>query len=273
MQRVRIFVFMVMIMALVLGGCESEAKDSGKEGEKGGFSQKDLNVQSILALNWYQTSAEVRALYYQAFNMARLALDKNTQGVDKPAVVVDIDETILDNSPYQARLIGKNEGYNTKSWNAWCTEADAKAVPGALSFLKYADKKGVTIFYLSNRSEDVREATIKNLKKLGFPQVRDEQVLLKTETSNKDARRARVKENYKIVLLAGDNLNDFNNLTADKSIEERIAATDRMKDKFGTQFIVLPNPTYGEWEGAIYNYKWGKSPAEKNEARRESLVR
>ena len=241
-----------------------------------GIGQKDLNEQTVLAIAWYQKSGEAKALCYQAYRNARMVLDRilneETEG-EKPALCLDLDETVLDNSPYQARLIGTDQGYNSKTWNAWCNEAKAEAVPGAIEFLKYADAKGVALFYVSNRNAAVQKATMKNMKQLGAPQVTSDNMMLKTDTSNKEPRREKIRENHRIVMLIGDNLNDFDNMFRKKKLGPRNNAVDTVKDRFGERFIILPNPLYGDFEGALYDYNWGAKPAAKSRMRKAALDR
>ncbi|OEF96387.1 5'-nucleotidase, lipoprotein e(P4) family [Vulcanibacillus modesticaldus] len=240
------------------------------------YNTEDLNEQLVMATAWVQNSAEYRALAYQAFNVAKMILDKDlaeNTSTEKRAIIVDVDETILDNSAYEAFLIGNDFGYSSKTWNPWMDAAEATAIPGAVEFLNYAAGKGVDIYYITNRKVVGKEGTLKNLKDLGFPQVDEEHLMLRTDTSSKTARRDAVDADHRIVLLMGDNLNDFSDVFKGKTIEERFAATDANKDLFGSKFIVLPNPQYGEWEGAIYNYNWGASAKEKNQMRKDSLKR
>ena len=239
------------------------------------YTVKDLNEHLVLGTVWYQRSAEVRALSYQAFNMAKLIYDLDLQkgaSGKKRAVAVDIDETVLDNSPYEAGIVDKNFGYPT-GWGDWCNAGIAEALPGAVDFLKYVVSKGGDVFYISNRKMKYKEGTMKNLKALGFPQVTDDHMLLREKTSDKEPRREMVRKEHRIVLMMGDNLNDFDNLFRKKSLGDRAAAVDQIKVQFGSKFIVLPNPMYGDWEGGVYKGNWKLSPAEKNKARKAALIR
>lgn len=240
------------------------------------YTTEDLNEQLVMATLWMQKSAEYRSLCYQAFNMAKMLLDNdlanNTSDMPR-AIVVDADETVIDNSAYEAHLVGKDYGYSSSTWNPWMDAAEAKAIPGALEFLTYAKEKGVEIFYITNRKMVGYDGTVKNLKDLGFPDVDEKHMLLRTGSSDKEERRQIVTSEYRVVLYMGDNLNDFSSEFGKKSVEERFAATDANKDKFGIEWIVLPNPTYGEWEGAIYDYNWGASAEEKDEMRKEKLIK
>ncbi len=226
-----------------------------------------------LAVSWYQTSAEMRALCYQAFNTARMSLDLTLQTApkDKPlAIVFDIDETLLDNSPYQAACVHTGISY-PNYWKEWVQSAMCEPIAGAVEFVNYAHSRGVDIFYVSNRKLHNLDATIKNLKKYDFPQAEKEHIMLRETTSNKNARREKIEETHHIIMLVGDNLGDFNENASKKSIEERFVETDKMQNQFGRKYIVLPNPMYGAWEGAVYNNNYKISPEEKDEMRNKAM--
>ncbi len=236
--------------------------------------QSKLDYQTGGTL-FMQKSAEYRALCYQAFYWARRTLEEDAKSMKrlpkterrKPrAVVVDIDETMLDNSPAQAAGIMTNTSFNQKDWARWTEMRKAKAIPGAVDFANYAESAGVKVVYVSNRDESEKAATIDNLKSVGFPDISAENVLLRTTESTKEPRRTKIAETHRIVILIGDNLNDHANYFEKKSVADRFAETDRVREFFGTRFIVLPNAMYGEWENAIYEYK-RLSEAEKAERR------
>ena len=224
----------------------------------------DLDYQ-VGAVLYMQKAAEYRALCYQAYNLARLRLDadldkKNVKKLPRDqrklrrSVVVDIDETVLDNSPSQALGIKNGRPFNQTDWYAWGELRKAKAIPGAVEFLNYAVSKGVKVFYISNRDEVQKAATIENLKSAGFADISAENVLLRTSESNKDTRRSLAGDKYRIVMLVGDNLDDFTSAFERKSIGERFAEVEKARPEFGDRFIVLPNAMYGTWENAIYEY-------------------
>lgn len=236
------------------------------------------NVYQEGAVLWTQASGEMRALAYQAFNLARLLLDRDLRTHRrsrlKPAVVVDVDETVLDNSTYQATLVKNNQSYDSESFTAWVNRAECVAIPGAVDFLKYAASRGVRVFYITNRKLVEKEATALNLKKLGFPNVNDATLLVRTDStsSSKELRRQQVSKGHRIVLLVGDNLNDFAEIFENsKTVADRLAATDRNKSLFGVKFIALPNPMYGDWESAVYDYKFNLTDEEKSAKRRAHL--
>ncbi|MCD6104463.1 MAG: 5'-nucleotidase, lipoprotein e(P4) family [Thermosipho sp. (in: Bacteria)] len=236
------------------------------------YTQKDLNEQLVMATLWYQNAGEARALAYQAYNFARILYDMDLkEEATKPrAVIVDVDETVLDNSPYDAGTVDTSNAYPI-GWSEWCEAKLATPIPGAVEFLNYVAETGGEVFYITNRNDSLKQATIENLKMFGFPFADEKHVLTKSTTSDKEPRRQMVAENYRIVLLIGDNLNDFSSVFRHKATQERNALVDEMKDKWGTKFIVLPNPIYGDWEGAVYNYNWGLTPEEKSKVRKENL--
>lgn len=246
------------------------------------------NEYQVGATLYVQKAAEFRALSYQAFNLARWQLDadldkRNVKKLPKVerkkprAIVVDIDETVLDNSPAQAAGIKAGIAFNQKDWYAWGEMRKAKAIPGAVEFLNYAVSKGVKIFYVSNRDRDPQlQATIDNLKSVGFNDVSTENVLLRVRDdkgnniSTKTPRRDFVSQKYRIVMLMGDNLDDFSDVFERKSIADRFAETDKAKTEWGKRWIVFPNAMYGTWENAIYDY--GRlTDAQKSEKRAAAL--
>jgi len=234
------------------------------------------NEYQVGAVLWTQSSAEYRALAYQSFSLAKLRLDQalaKRHTTKLPAVIVDADETVLDNSRFQAELILRGVGYTSQAWQAWCERAEAGAVPGAVEFLNYTFRHGVHVFYITNRRQGEKAGTIANLKKLGFPDVSEETVMIREQgtTASKESRREKVRSRYRIVLLVGDNLNDFNDDFAGKSIVERKAQVDREQSEFGSRFIVVPNPMYGDWESAVYDNQSNLSDSEKSAKRKATL--
>lgn len=206
------------------------------------------------AVLWQQFSGEYRALSFQAYNFAKLSLKEALweQANGKPnCVIVDADETIFDNSAFQGHEIKKGVSYVQADWTEWTALAQADTVPGALAFLKFAASKNVEIFYVTNREKADYEGTFKNLQKFGFPNVDEAHLLVKTTTSDKEPRRQKILENYNVLLLCGDNLSDFSNAfyREGKDTKEQV---NTMQSLFGTKFIVLPNPMYGDWEKLLY---------------------
>ncbi len=225
------------------------------------------NDGKVWAAIFQQRSAEYKALCFQAYNVAKMRIDEATkQANGKPlAVITDIDETLLDNSPEGARAGLHNEEFSSTAWKKWTAQAVADTVPGAPDFFKYAASKGVAVFYITNRDEDERAGTLKNLQRYSLPFADNEHLILKTQSSSKEARRKQVLANYNIVLLCGDNLADFDALYDNHPSEDnRTATTQQLKQKFGSKYIVLPNPSYGDWEGALYKFNYKLTQAQKD---------
>ena len=158
----------------------------------------------------------------------------------------------MDNSPYLAEKI-KNDNYE-EAFGHWIEQEEAEAVPGALDFLNKADSLGFNIFYITNRDEKNREHTANNLKKLKFPQITADNLLMRqNKISDKTGRRNSILEKYDIILLIGDNLIDFSQIFYGENIQHRKDITDEFKNDFGVRFIVLPNPNHGRWKKMFYH--------------------
>ena len=248
---------------------------------------RDLKEQNIMSVLYQQTAAERLAGSLQTFRSAKHALDnaladpswsalpgQDVQG-KRPAIIVDVDETVLDNTAYEARMILDGTKY-PEGWVNWGKEAVATEVPGAKDFLSYADSKGVTIFYVTNRVIELKESTKKNLTKLDIPLDQDiDSVLMRGENnwdSNKGPRRELIGEKYRVLLMVGDNLGDFvdakdNNL----SPKQRKEIVRAYSDYWGVKWFMIQNIAYGDWEGALYNFDYSLSPDEVNNARLENL--
>jgi len=253
-------------------------------------SNKDvraLKEQNMMSVLYQQTAAERLAGSLQTFRSAKQALDKALadptwsalpgQNIKdkKAAIIVDVDETVLDNTAYEARMILDGTKY-PEGWVSWGKETAATEVPGAKDFLNYAVSKGVTIFYITNRVVELKEATKINLTKLGIPwDQTKETILMRGENnwgSDKGLRRALVGKDYRVLLLVGDNLGDFveakdNNL----SPERRKEIVEGYADYWGVKWFMLQNITYGDWEGALYDFNYSLSPDEVHNTRLKSL--
>jgi len=139
-------------------------------------------------------------------------------------------------------MIEAGEDYSKVSWLEWGKEKKAKAVPGALNFIKYAQSKGVDVYYVSNRLFEQKSETLENLQKTGFPYADAAHVLLRDNGSGKEPGRLQVQESHEIVLLIGDNLSDFSEVFDNQSTDVRNRRVDSLKTVFGNRFIVLPIP-------------------------------
>lgn len=279
----------MLAVALFAHGCVSTAVDTSPVPATAATTTRDTHEQ-IHAVLWVQTAAEYRALSIQAFNLAEQMMDEAladrswTAAVEQtgdfvglpPAVIVDVDETVLDNSAYQARLIRTASPFSSATWTKWVDEEKATAIPGALEFTRAAQRKGVTVFYVTNRKAVEKEATLRNLLKLGFPVQAGTGVLLtrgerpEWSASDKSPRRTFIASQYRILLQIGDNLGDF---IADESasIEARFATAERYRAHWGTRWIMLPNPAYGHWEAAVLGHRYDRPDSEQLRIKRDRL--
>lgn len=233
------FLLLTVFMTVACTGPEQHSQP-GPEGNE------ILGVQSLL---WFQQAAETEALYLQGYNVAadRIMEYSNAEGDLPLAVVLDIDETVLDNSPFNVELLRKGYSYSEEKWAEWCELREALPLPGALEFTKLADSLGIAVFYVSNRAAGLLDATLDNMQKYGFPNADEEHVMLKTAASSKDARRSALRKNYKIALLLGDNLDDFDGIFEDRTERYGKSTVQKHREHFGREFIMFPNPFYGSW--------------------------
>ncbi|MGH8028562.1 MAG: 5'-nucleotidase, lipoprotein e(P4) family [Arenimonas sp.] len=250
------------------------------------------NLNAVL---WLQGSVEYRLIAGQTWRSALAQLDKAIKSPDwdalpkeardgavarglPMAVIVDVDETVLDNSIYQARLVANSGAFDEATWDAWVQEQAAPAVPGALPFAQNAARRGVEVFYISNRTQAQAAPTLANLKALGFPSADADHYLGKGAPvadcvptgSDKGCRRRAVGRTHRVLLQVGDQLGDFVDI-ADNSPPGREAAVASYRGWIGERWFVLPNPTYGSWEPALFGNDWKKSEAQRREAKRAML--
>jgi 5'-nucleotidase (lipoprotein e(P4) family) len=230
---------------------------------------------------WMQTAIEYRANCLAVYALAKIRLDEaladtNWTAYDQsgsyqnlpPAVIIDLDETAIDNSAYEAGLVVNDTRFNSKTWDDWTKAEQAKAVPGAVEFANYAATKGVKVFYVSNRNADQKEATRHNLEALGFPMGGNVDTLLMQKdrpewsTGAKGSRFAYIAKDYRVLLLFGDQIGDFSN-KYNTSLAERDKLFEELKVHFGHDWMMLANPAYGSFESAPYGHDFKLSDDEK----------
>lgn len=254
-------------------------------------SSANDNLNAVL---WMQRAQEYRAITEQTYRAAADRLDAalkeshwdalvpEERGNDakglRPAVVLDLDETVLDNSPYQARLVRDGKEYDEMTWDQWVAEKKAKAIPGVVDFARAANEKGVTLLYISNRAVHLKEATLANLRAEGLP-VADDSVFLGLGTvvegceqagSEKNCRRRLAGQQYRVLMQFGDQLGDFVEVTANTN-DGRDALLQQYHDWFGERWWMLPNPTYGGFEPAQFNNDFSQPRQARHDAKRAAL--
>jgi 5'-nucleotidase (lipoprotein e(P4) family) len=241
------------------------------------------------AVLWTMTSAEFEAASYMAFAVAKTQLDaalkdkSRTAALEQtgkyaklpPAIIMDIDETVLDNGPYQVRLMNDTTTRPADLMSTWVEEANAKPLPGVVEFIQYAQSKGVTIFYITNRNSEKEAATRKNLAAIGskLPDNFDT-VMLERErpewTGDKTTRRAAVAATHRVLLLLGDDFNDF--VSAQRlPAPDRRATAEREAQRWGRDWIIIPNPMYGSWENASINFQFRAPLDERRRIKHDTL--
>ena len=230
---------------------------------------------------WMQTAIEYRANCLTVYALAKVRLDEaladtNWTAYDQtgsyqnlpPAVIIDLDETAIDNSAYEAGLVVNDTRFNPKTWDDWTKAEQAKAVPGAVEFANYAATKGVKVFYVSNRNADQKEATRHNLEALGFPMGSNVDTLLMQKdrpewsTGAKGSRFAYIAKDYRVLLMFGDQIGDFSD-KYNTNLAERDKLFEELKAHFGHDWMMLANPAYGSFESAPYGHDFKLSDDEK----------
>lgn len=236
------------LAVVALAGCAAPGEDAG---ESPAADECDV-VEHAMGLRWQQQSAEAQALQGQAYHFAGQRLEELVDEADDGAdlaIITDLDETAVDNSELLARDLAACHDYSVwDSWDHWEREGEADLIPGALAFFERADELGVDIFYISDRTEENHGDTVALLETLGLPQVEDETVLLLGPP--KEERRAGVQAEHEVIMQLGDTLHDFDAAFAGADLETQRALVEEHADRFGDDWIVLPNATYGSWEDA-----------------------
>ena len=214
----------------------------------------------IYAVAWKTTAAEYRALYYQGFNLARSKVEEAIESSDnerlKPlAIIADVDDTLVLSDPYWGNLIENNmEFFDDSVWDEWISFNLVSASPGAEDFLKYCASRGVEVFYVTNRDQgdDTRQYLLDTLESLDFPYADERHLFVLRDTSNKELIQEQIRNNFDVIVMLGDNLNDFSRKYYVSSIDERNSLTEQDSKKYGVEFILFPNPTDGHWIRAIF---------------------
>jgi 5'-nucleotidase (lipoprotein e(P4) family) len=231
------------------------------------------NLNGVL---WMQTAAEYQAITRGLYRLAAIQLDRALQDprwtaipeqagrADLPAlkaaVILDVDETVLDNSPEEGQRVRDRVAYTPDLFRLWAARTEAATVPGAADFLRHAAARDVEIFLVTNRDPEWRDQTIENLRKDGIT-IAVDHVLCYGEhgraqdPGDKSGRRQFVAATHRVLLMAGDDLGDFVAISdAGKRLDRaaRSAIVDRFSAYWEERWFVLPNPVYGSWEKTLY---------------------
>jgi acid phosphatase len=244
----------------------------------------------LLATLWTQRSVEYKGNALTVYALGRLRLDqaladrkwtaapveqKGEFATLPPAVVLDVDETVLDNSLYQVWMMKNGKTFSTKTWNEFCDAQVSRAIPGAVEFTRYAESKGVKVFYITNRGVEVEKSTRENMAKLGFPMGGNVDTFLMQKEkpdwgSAKGTRRAVIAKDYRILLGFGDNFGDFDDRYR-TSEAERLKAFDENKERWGREWLMIANPTYGSFDTVVYGNDFKKPLEEQRKAKWDVL--
>jgi acid phosphatase len=275
----------VLLAASFAGGYATGKHDIASPGQSPAAPVSTPPTHELIDAVLYQkTAAEYRAVAWQAYRLARENLDRGLadpswsacleQGKDfaglPPAVILDLDETALDSTDYESRVIRDLGEYTQDSFHRWCEEQRSGAIPGAREFLDYALKKGVKIFYTTGRTDAVKKATRGNLERLGYPLDSDTETVLCNDGTSLSERRRKVAVRHRVVLELGDNLDDFTD-GAKGTPAERLALVEKYRDYWGSRWVILPNAMYGFWEAALYGFDYKMLHADKLRRKMEAL--
>ncbi len=255
--------------------------------EKKSVIQPDDKLDAVL---WVTSSAEYKASTLGLYNQVKIQLDhaladKNwtaalEQGANyqdkRNALIVDIDECILLNMPFQSKMIDMGLEFDRPIRHAWVKQAKATPVPGALALLNYAASKGVRVFYVTSRKARLEEATKLNLKNLGFPLEEGvDTILTRGERpdwkTDKGTRRAYISKDHRVLALIGDNLGDFLS-DVETTPEKRSKMVEQYREMWGVKWFDVPNPIYGSWEQSFYQFDHNKTEAEKRMQKHQYLA-
>lgn len=246
------------------------------------------NLNAVL---WDQTSVEAQANALGAYALARIRLDEALADPSRtaapaeqtgdfkdfpPAIILDVDDTVLNTSPYQARNVTEGSGFDPKTWTQYVKAKIDTPIPGAVEFTQYAASKGVKVFYVTNRTKEEEGPTVEHMKALGFPMGDNVDTFLAAKEqpdwgSAKSTRRAFIAKDYRILLLLGDNFGDFSDAYKG-SLEDRQKAFEAARDHWGRDWIAIANPTYGSFESAPYKGDYKLSAEDQRKAKIEALT-
>ena len=263
--------------SMLLGGLSLPLATRAASTASGASNESNNKLRNPLlwAAAWSATSAEFGALCHQAYNLAKLRVDMALQVSDreKPlAVIADVDNTVVHAFSYWGYLI--NEGkdfFEDASWDRWIPENLMTLVPGALAFLKHCQVNDVEVFYVTNRDQgnSTFDYALRQLQYLNLPYADADHLRVFRETSNKAPARDAISQSHELLLLLGDNLNDYKRDYYVADVDERFNLMERDRNDYGDRFILLPNATDGHWVRAIF----GESEPAASDENRDILMK
>ena len=251
--------------ALVLAGCAGTAPDFDPE--------KDFGHA------WVKDSADYAALTRQVYavatrDLARFVADSTWSAMPgqtgaaelPPAVILDVDETVINNVSFQVRF---ERPFTDRKLEMWDRANVAEPVPGVVEFIAAARAAGVEVFFMTNRpceryqGEDdacpQKQTVIDGIRELGID-VEPEFVMLALEqpgwTGEKLGRRQLIAEKYRVIMVIGDDFADFvacarNSYyppcTEPATRASRLADLEKYGDYWGNGWYILPGPMHGSW--------------------------
>ncbi len=210
-------------------------------------------------LLWVSRSVEYAAICQQTYRSAWQAVKRAAAREHSDwAVVLDVDETVLNNAQYEIELAQKGEHYTPKSWAAWVRRQQATPVPGVRAFLDSVRSLGpqAHVVFITNRDAALETPTMANLRAFGLWRQGDVLLARKERADTKVIRRREVETGTgrcaglgprHILALFGDQLADLMDVNF-------VAAPDSMRRHYlhqpgwARRYFMLPNPMYGAWQ-------------------------
>jgi 5'-nucleotidase (lipoprotein e(P4) family) len=261
------FLFLLLLGLFVMPGCAS-LQTSSTSPVSPLRAASDGRLDAIL---WQTTSVEYRVLAQSMYGAAKSHLERAladrqwtalpAQGGNfqhlPPAVIMDIDETVIDTSGFQSLLVKAGGRFSRTRWRDWSSQNEPGAVPGATEFISFAQSRGVTVFFVTNRDYATESLTRKHLASAGIKLPDNiDTVLSQSEHpdwgTDKGSRRDFIAKSYRVLMLFGDDLADF---ISEYRAPAQVRMSEAMKhNEWGTKWFMLPNPMYGSWESSLYDF-------------------
>jgi 5'-nucleotidase (lipoprotein e(P4) family) len=240
-------------IALPLIACAaapSDTESSNQAADSTGTTNPAPTTPEPDTIHWVRDSAEYQAATRQAYALAWSVVAARAAGHGDGAwgVIVDADETVLDNSQFEKEGWEQNVGYTAARWSAWVQRKEAKAVPGSIAFTKKVHDLGGKVVIVTNRADADCPATEDNLTSLG---VQFDLALCQTDTSDKNPRFQAIQAGtaapgfgaIDVLMWLGDNILDFPALS-----QSILTGGDEAYGDFASRFVIIPNPMYGSWQ-------------------------